>query len=173
MKTLDSQLRYIMGGGEVERFHSCRTLQRETVAEHQYGVAMLCWLLRDGVPPRDLLMAALTHDLAEQDVGDVPAPTKRRLGVDNALSKMEDDFLEAYGLSIPLLPENARTLKIADIFDGMLFCVRERQLGNTLVTPIFQRYNSYLEQLNLMPGRETELRALINGYYKEALNGCE
>src|SRR5690349_19381109 len=60
-------------GGQVRRWHVER-MPEQSVAEHSHGVAViLCFICE---PSALLLKAALFHDLAEKQVGDMPAPIK-------------------------------------------------------------------------------------------------
>ena len=64
-------LDFILAGSEVKRYHTVTTLVSETVGHHSHGVAMMC-LMFDPMASRQLLMAALFHDLAEHQTGDIP-----------------------------------------------------------------------------------------------------
>jgi 5'-deoxynucleotidase YfbR-like HD superfamily hydrolase len=104
-----------------------------------------------------LLKAALYHDLAEQVVGDIPSPAKRRFDLGERLDKLERAVIEEAGIENPALTdEEARILKLADIAQGALFCAREIQLGNKRLIPVFTRYISYASEKNL-EGREVHL----------------
>lgn len=161
-----AQVKFITAGGEVTRYHTVRVLQQETVGHHSFGVAMYCYLM--GSPSANLLMAALTHDLAEHITGDCPAPAKRELGIGEAMNALEDRILRDIGLEFPLTDAERRTLKLADIFQGMSFCTRELQLGNQNIRPIFNRYKSYAEE-KVLVGAERELFDTIMEIY----NGCK
>ncbi|MEF3274224.1 MAG: HD domain-containing protein [Chloroflexus sp.] len=55
----------------------------ESIAEHSYGVAVLCLLIGDLIADIDrsrLLAIALLHDLAESLMGDLPASATRLIG---------------------------------------------------------------------------------------------
>jgi 5'-deoxynucleotidase YfbR-like HD superfamily hydrolase len=131
-------LQFIMEGGSVVRYHTRPGIKPDTDAHHSHGVAMLCSILAGersdgGTRARaELLMAALTHDLAEQLASDVNANTKRVLGVAAELGALEDGELQRRGLSyFWLLSEEERAiLHLADLFDRMLYCCRELALGN-------------------------------------------
>ena len=68
-------MKKIRTGGKVKRWHTVTTIQQQTVAEHSWGVAMICRKLW----PEDkvLMEAALCHDLGEGLTGDVPWPVKQ------------------------------------------------------------------------------------------------
>lgn len=142
----EQQVRTLFDGTMVKRFHTMPMVQENTVGQHSHGVAMLCWLIA-GAPSATLLMAALSHDLAEQYVGDVPSPSKKALGVGKALGDIEDSLLATVGMSFEVSEEEAIILKLADCFDGMLTCARERMLGNRskMVAHAYMAYTGYVD----------------------------
>jgi len=158
-------LEFIQAGADVKRFHTKLTLQTETVGHHSHGVAMLCLLL-EPVSRRQLLVAALVHDLAEHITGDIPSPAKRRYGIGEQVSALEDELLRSVGLSMPMLnSDEKRTLKFADIFQGMLFSAREISLGNSQMREVFDNYVSYAEAMQ-PTDRELNLLNIIKEQVK-------
>jgi hypothetical protein len=72
--------------------------------------------------------------------------------------------MTAAGIVMPhLSPEDKRTLKLADVAQGALFCAREISLGNKRMRRVFDRYISYAEELILV-GREREIFNMIKEY---------
>lgn len=155
MSEMKEKIQFIMDGGNVVRFHTRPGLVPNTDAHHSHGVAMLCSLLagsdEEGRTKArvELLMAALTHDLAEQVTGDVSAPAKRLLGFGGEVSATEARILSDYGLNYEALltKEEGSMLKLADCFDGMLYCCRELSFGNKNVLLIWRRYCEYVHKL--------------------------
>lgn len=123
-----AKLDMMVRGAGVKRFHTARTLTENNVAEHSFEVALLCHILSDGTESRNLLLAALTHDLAEHETGDIPGYVGSAMK--SCLKEHEEHLLNIAGLSFALTEGEERTLKLADRLSGMLFCLRERQLGN-------------------------------------------
>ena len=157
-QTLD----FIINGADVKRYHTVKTHTQETVGHHSHGVATLC-LLFDPNPSTSLLKAALLHDLTEQFTGDIPSPAKRELGIANDIGVLEKRLMQNAGISMPTLSNNERrTLKLADIAHGALFCLKEMSMGNVDIRKVYDRYISYAEELNL-EGREKEIFNLIKG----------
>jgi 5'-deoxynucleotidase YfbR-like HD superfamily hydrolase len=143
-----SAVDFTLRGSLVQRFHTRDTIKEDLVGRHEHGVAMLCYFLTDGDAGRDLLLAGLTHDHGEQRTGDLPSPTKRALGDGmNSIYKMEKQALMEHRLAFILTPEEEVILNLADNLDGMLFCIRERRLGNEEVADIFHRYGAYVEKI--------------------------
>ena len=155
-ETLD----FFVAGSEVTRYHAVTTLVRETVGHHSHGVAMLAFLINPDIS-RYVLLAALFHDLSEHRTGDIPSPAKRQFGIGDQVNDLEKRLMLEAGLTIPYMkPEEARTLKLADLAQGAIFCAREISLGNSRMRVVFDRYMSYAHEMNLV-GRELELFNLI------------
>jgi 5'-deoxynucleotidase YfbR-like HD superfamily hydrolase len=144
-----STLAFLRRSGQVRRYHTERTLVDQDVAQHSYCVAWLCYILTDGHPSRDLLLAALAHDAAEHALGDIPSPTKRMLGIRDRVDAHEAAAMRHHGVFMPdLSVEDDHILKMADALDGVLYCLHERQLGNTTLKQTFQNYCAYVGQLD-------------------------
>jgi len=159
-----SNLEFMLNGSDVRRYHTVRTLAADTVGHHSHGVALLCLLM---VPDAtaELLTAALVHDLAEQKTGDIPSPAKRLYGIGDQVSRVEESLLKDGGFPLPDLEDwEYRTLKLADIAHGALFCIREIQLGNHKMADVYHRYMSYA--WDMMPvHKEYKLFKLIGEMY--------
>ena len=102
---------------------------------------MLCLLLEPN-PTATLLAAALTHDLAEQYTGDVPATAKwASEELTQALRTLEDRYERfRYDLS----PHECRVLKQADMLDLCFKCLEEFKMGDSEVAFILNRGLHYL-----------------------------
>lgn len=158
-------LEFVQAGADVKRFHTRLTLQNETVGHHSHGVAMLCLILNP-FASHSLLKAALIHDLAEHITGDLPSPAKREYGIGEQVSALEERLLVSVNLVPPYLLEvEERTLKLADIFQGMLFCAREISLGNSRMREVFDNYVSYANKMSPV-GKELELFNIIKEQVK-------
>lgn len=149
-------LEFIVSGSDVTRFHTVITHVRETVGHHSHGVAMLV-LMMNPHASGSLLRAALMHDLSEHQTGDIPSPAKREYNIGEQVSELERRLMLQAGIEYPeLTPEEYRTLKLADIAQGALFCMREMSLGNQRMDKILDRYMEYAEEMRPV-GREREL----------------
>tara|TARA_R110000851_G_scaffold239567_1_gene392265 strand:+ start:211 stop:705 length:495 start_codon:yes stop_codon:yes gene_type:complete len=124
--------------GKVKRWHTVSTIQQQTVAEHSWGVAMICRKLW----PEDqkLLEAALCHDLGEGLTGDVPWPVKQSNFVfKKHLDEIESVEQERLGCVVLLEPRQKSRLKIADMLEMMCFAAEEIELGNKNMQEVFNR----------------------------------
>lgn len=130
---MKAKLDFIERGGRVQRMHTVPTLQPQSVAAHSFGVAWWCWLLSNEVPSAVLLMAALQHDLAEHETGDIPAPTKRKLEISKRVEDIEFEAINNVGMLIYdtlLTDDERRILKVADSLELVQHCIREVSMGN-------------------------------------------
>jgi 5'-deoxynucleotidase YfbR-like HD superfamily hydrolase len=170
MPTLKEQIMFISRGSMVRRFHQHVQLLPDTDARHSHGVAMFCVLLCQGNPTKELLMAALTHDLGEQTWGDVPAPTKRAMrGGSFDLDAKEAETLLANGFENDLTDGERRTLKLADALDGMLACCRELAIGNRTLVWIYNKWLVWLsEDFAPLTDREQEVLRAVDAVWKNA-----
>lgn len=148
-------LQFISEGGSVVRYHTRSGIKPDTDAHHSHGVAMLCSLLapqaEDGrtTASANLLMAALTHDLAEQASSDMSAPSKRALGIRELLGNYERTFLKHYNLDYTkhCTEDELTILALADQLDGLLYCCRELALGNRNALLVWRRQCTYIETI--------------------------
>ena len=157
---MKTTLQFILDGAAVRRFHTKSVISTETVGHHSHGVAMVTLLL-DPQASRSLLMAALFHDLSEHVTGDIPSPAKREYGITSQISDLENKLMFEAGIQFPDLNErDRRTLKLADIAHGALFCVQEINMGNSQMHAILNTYLSYARQF-VLATRESELFNII------------
>lgn len=137
----------LMDSGEVLRFHSSPGITKQKVSEHSWGVAMLCqYLYPEG--SKDLLLAAMTHDCAEIKTGDIPAPVKwEDESIKAILDKIEDNFNEEHGIQFykNLNETEKKVLKMADVLDGMIYCVRRLDHGELLAVNPYDKWYDYLK----------------------------
>ena len=114
-------------------------------------------------------MAALSHDIAEHEVGDIPSPTKRALGLRKMLHEYESGFArDALGAVHGALPaEEKLIIKLADCLDGVMFCYREARLGNSRMRGAFYNFRSYAADL-LKAANDHQIEVLTS-----AIHLCE
>ncbi len=105
----------------VQRYHNLPDYSgapKQNLAEHQWGVAMLCWelsLRRGTAPSVSLLMAALTHDLSEAWLGDMPGNVKWEYpGLAREYAEAEAMVEEQIGTRISLSKYERTVLRWAD-----------------------------------------------------------
>lgn len=162
------QMLFLLGGYTSKRFSSVATLKENSLAAHQHGVAMLCYLLAPE-PSVDLLMAALVHDLPEQVWGDLPSPVKRRLGIADVLNDHEEQMLVDNGFNFPELTDEERyILKLADKMEVLLFAIVERRLGNRYMEMVYLREREGLLKLPLYHSHAEQWANILDQLWKES-----
>ena len=140
-------------GGHVRRFHTRQTIGHQTVAEHSWGVAMMCYHLSEGegfgagmdAPSKNLIFAALTHDVAEYDTGDVPATAKwANAHLQQILNRAESDVNGELGLLVHLSTFDMYVFKAADMLELMWFCYEQLKMGNQNLEDIWINGRNWL-----------------------------
>lgn len=162
------QLQAIERSARVRRYHTEPLLHAQNVGEHTYAVMWLIMLLTDGEASRDLLLAALQHDTPEFSTGDIPAPTKRLTGMKAAFDALEDGVMS--DLEWPpmrLTVDEARTLKMADNLEGLMFCGFELRRGNLDILWAMSNYLNFIQQT-----APTGLALEIWTHYKEKFDAA-
>ena len=142
----------IRNGYNVKRFHTTHRNQEETVGHHSANVAAI--LLRlDPECSRDLIVAALMHDVAECYTGDVPAPFKwDNCEAKTALEDGEGDYNRKHEIPDPeLAPMDWQLLKLADMMDLVLSSVEEMGRGNVYAKQLIQNGQDYIMGMGLSP----------------------
>ena len=159
--------------GNVARYHTLRLAHSENVAQHSFNVVNMLLAITGGKASKQLILAALHHDLGEIETGDIPSPTKKAMGAETKdwLDDVEDRVLmELFPQEyFPLSAEDELLLKLADNMDGLAKCYEELRAGNKEIRAIGDRYVSYIYKLlDVTPC--TLATALIYHYQKEALS---
>ena len=124
----------IRNGYNVKRFHTTPRNQQETNGHHSANVCAIILRL-DPDCSKDLLVAALMHDVPEAYTGDVPAPFKWDTpSIKAALSGGEFDYIRDNRIPNPkLTAEEVKLLKLADMMDLIFSSLEEMGRGLSLI----------------------------------------
>ena len=143
--SLQTRLSFIRAGMNVRRYHQQPTLEVDTVGKHSCGVALLAQMIHP-MCSKNVLLVALSHDLGESVLGDIPSPAKKLLSKDarDQLDEIELSALRSNDFDFPLYDEDVVLLKICDMLDGLAFCCEELHRGNRSIAPIAENYMNYL-----------------------------
>lgn len=151
---------------QVRRFHTVPLVGEQTVAAHSWGVAMIILRLHPD-PTKALLAAALTHDLAESYVGDVPYTLREfDAKLKSSIDTIEKSLLkEEFGIEYGLTLEEQNWLACADMLELVLFCRHQCSMGNSYAAIPLKNGIDYLIQMKKPVEVDNELRR----YTKELL----
>ena len=132
----------------VRRYHQRFTHEPDTVGKHSAGVALFVNMI-DPTARKELILAAISHDLGEVELGDIPAPTKRALDAKSkaALDRIENEVLDSLGHGYELTGDEHLILKIADYCDGLCYSTEELRRGNKDLYQVGANYSAYLLEL--------------------------
>jgi 5'-deoxynucleotidase YfbR-like HD superfamily hydrolase len=129
----------------VRRYHTAPVIRTQTVSEHSWAVAQLALWVAPACR-REVLVAALNHDLPELHTGDLPAPVKwdnPLLG--DYLAKVEQTFHDDNGTHVTLTAEEQHLLKWCDMAELVAWCFEEFEMGNKRLLPVILRGLQYLQ----------------------------
>ena len=107
------------------RYHTApMQMERQTVGAHSYAVSILI----DQLWPdssKQLIMAALYHDVPEIILGDIPATAKWDYPeLHQAFERAEKKVMNDLGLNFVLTAEEKNRLKMADMLELVMYCHR-------------------------------------------------
>lgn len=141
--------RVIRAAGNIKRFHTVLTIGEQTIASHSWNVAMIVMTIKPDAST-NLLKAALVHDMAEIETGDIPAQVKWScVRLANAVKDIEEDFEAEHDIIFPLTEEEALILKIADMMELVQYVHEQWKMGNRHLEGAFIRGVDYLNRLEL------------------------
>jgi len=129
-------LDYLLGGGQVKRYHTVQTIRSQNVAEHTWNLLTILFHL-EPTPSLSVIKAAHYHDVHERETGDIPATAKwnyPQLGI--ASNEAEKAQHEKHGTWSELLPDEARLLKFCDMLELVHWTREENKLGNSHILPV-------------------------------------
>lgn len=160
MNTL-RRISQIRAGGRTERCHGIPHQGSYCNAKHQWGVAMLMYVLWPDDFPR-LGPICLTHDIPEAWLGDIPATTKRYArGVREVVAPLEDRIQRSLGLPEEgaLDADDQEKFRSCDHLELYIWGLEQLLQGNMFVQEmVFELENFFSER----PFRFREAAELYN-----------
>jgi hypothetical protein len=120
----------------VPRWSIVRTIQKQSVAEHCYRVAIIAPRVYELIRGHEatlqeqarLTRAALLHDQYEAFTGDIPSPAKNPLGVIKGQAELH--FGPHVIEMVELEGDEIMALRAADLIEGIYFLYEDQRLGN-------------------------------------------
>jgi 5'-deoxynucleotidase YfbR-like HD superfamily hydrolase len=147
-------------GAEVKRFHTRPIIGELTVGHHTNGALNLLVVLHPN-PPLLLIKAVMWHDMAEQVIGDAPAPGLwRNPEYARAYYETEKTYLrEVVGLNMDHLSEEEHLwLMGVDKLDCLFFAFEQLRIGNLAMIETQENLAKWFEERRtLMPMPIVEL----------------
>lgn len=122
----------------VPRWCIVRTIQKQSVAEHSFRVAVSApriarmFGVTDIIALYNIQRLALLHDWSEALSSDIPSPSKGWFRT----AEFEGHFVEKMGEPLTRDPKFLRIVKIADTYEALVFLYVEKSLGNRSVDKI-------------------------------------
>lgn len=181
--TLLEEVMLYRDAGAVKRYHTVRMLRQQDLASHSFGVLMLIKTI-DPNCSKNLLLAALHHDLPELITGDIPAPAKRASAdlsvrleeLEKGTAPLHQDF--------GLMPVEEALLKWCDTFELVLHCTEEYLMGNNYAkAPLTKglswcngdRARNVLDEFAAVHVKQNvrQLCDAMNKVFKEKEHGCQ
>jgi 5'-deoxynucleotidase YfbR-like HD superfamily hydrolase len=163
----------IMRSGHTKRWNIVDTVRIQTLAEHQYAVAMIAMDIHEKLKIKEedssilyILKWALRHDVPEVVCGDMPTPTKNRLlkefGFD--MEKLYDMVDPVYAsLKSKISIKTKYIVKMADTIESIWF-LSIHGVGSHaefVLTLAKERYYNFLKYFN------EEEQQIIHNVYEE------
>ena len=145
-KVLHPQSRIL---SDIPRWPVVRTIKKQSVAEHSYYVTLYALGLAQYLDwPKDLLYEvtqyAMIHDFEEMITSDIPPPFEANIKYDRKqIQEQISNYTPAAGREPLCTVEDL--VKIADIFEAVMFLKDEQQLGNKGVSLIYRNLAIKLE----------------------------
>jgi len=132
-------------GGYVMRYHITPEVGNgQNVGEHTWRACVILHTLWPDAS-RDALLHMMYHDVAEAELGDLPAPVKWKYeGLAKEYTKAEKDYEVALGVHSSLNKQDAERCKMADMLELILHCARQLMLGNNYALHVYKNGLRYM-----------------------------
>lgn len=136
--------------GDVMRYHTWPTLQRQTVAAHTWHIMRIYYQIWGPLPP-EISTFILWHDTGELRTGDPPYPVKAKNPEFKRLhDQLEQEAVRDMGGSAAELAEPLKTrAKACDLIEMLEFGHIEALMGNQFAQPIIDDMREHLKALTL------------------------
>lgn len=135
-------IKTVLNSGNVVRFHNHVGIDKQKISEHQWGVALVAQFI-DPNCSKDLILACITHDAAEYYMGDIPANVKwDNPKVKTVFEEIETKWEKKNGVYFELSPNESVILKMADMLEGMHYCIKQVRRGHRDAIRPFRKWRS-------------------------------
>lgn len=131
--------------GLVKRYHAQPHLNSQTVAEHTWQLLRIMTTIWPDIP-RNVLMYAIYHDIAEGCTGDLPYTTKLSSPeIKNHMDALEEEATKnmrrLWGTPVVPLPteEEKKFIKACELVEFAEYSWNELRMGNVYIKAVLQR----------------------------------
>ena len=164
----------IRRGGNVKRWHTTPVHNHQSVAAHSWGVAAILLEIAGSQLSVPLLEAAIYHDIAEYDTGDIPAQVKwANPDICKALDRLEKVVEKELAVDTSLSDVQIVLLKTADLLELCWFCLEERRMGNKNMDEIMSRVDeNMLKRLQVLGHYLGHKASQMYGTIKQEYDAC-
>tara|TARA_R110000851_G_scaffold96792_2_gene209954 strand:- start:34716 stop:35207 length:492 start_codon:yes stop_codon:yes gene_type:complete len=147
----------VLESSNVSRFHQVTGMTQQTIAQHSWGVSLLCQHLMPECS-KDLILAALTHDCTELVTGDIPAPAKWAYPeLKSVLDEIEEITEKEWGINFDLPTYEKRMLKLCDALEGMNYCIQRREVGELEAAIVFGKWANHIVEKFTLSEQEHDM----------------
>ena len=120
-----------LSAAKIKRYHTAIIVGEQNVGEHTYGVCQLVRHFTEENWSKQLMRAALDHDITEYYTGDIPHPTKQMYpDLNDMVHEIEDEIKGVLGMDYTLTEEEQVILRCADLIESAHFGLYQLKLGN-------------------------------------------
>lgn len=131
----------------MRRYHQKDGPTTQNLADHSHGVQLLILHIYPEAS-KDLLIAAIYHDLPEYAIGDMPSPVKNDPDIKVKLELLEKKWLDYVEIKMPKLSETeALILKIADCLECAAYAAFQVHNGNYSYDFVFVKASQFVMDL--------------------------
>ena len=155
-----------LAAGVIKRWHTVPIHGEQTVADHTYRVVQILRYI-EPVPSKQLLCAALDHDVAEAKTGDIPFSQKTKDAI-----ALEKEVLKKYDIAPTLEPYEAKLLKVADMLEMGYFAMQQHDMGNVPMGYILRNVVEALDEYCNLNDRVSFMYTELVEYL-EAIHGSD
>lgn len=136
-----------LAGGYVRRYHTRPELSEDQdVAAHSWRAMVLLHTLWPDAS-RECLLYMMYHDVAEGELGDLPATTKwRHPDLSQMMKELEHDVDKELGITQEISSKEKCMCDIADKLELVLHCHRLLKMGNVYARDVFIRGLEYISK---------------------------
>lgn len=166
---LTEKMRFLRQASYMNRFHTLPG-HHQNIGHHSWNVALI---IQQFWPKcrKEVILAAMYHDVPELITGDIPAPFKWQTpALCSILDDFEEKVLRDYGWHQELTDSEKRMLGIADTLDLVLYAQEQMEMGNGTFMLIFSRGIHHLMMKYQGTDEIRPLTEVIEGL-SEALGG--